>query len=93
VVEVDFGGGLGAEASAVLPAVVLSNDTGNYFGRTFLVAPRCEPGWIPVETGSGSFDLGRLRVVDVDRIVGGSSTDLAPVDLTRIGDRLESMLP
>lgn len=38
-VEVDFGQGQAPEPSGVLWALVLSNDTGNYYGRHYLVAP------------------------------------------------------
>lgn len=75
IVGVDFSGGIGAELDAEYPALVLSNDVGNYFGRTLLVAPildaaRAADAVIPVAVASGVLDLGRLRIADFDRVTG-----------------------
>jgi mRNA-degrading endonuclease toxin of MazEF toxin-antitoxin module len=92
-VTVDLAGALGAEAQGRTGAVVLSNDAGNYFGRTFLVAPvAAADAVLPVMLASDTVDLGRMRVVDVERIVA-SVADPLPGALAPVDAALEAILP
>jgi mRNA-degrading endonuclease toxin of MazEF toxin-antitoxin module len=93
-VEVDFGKGVPPEAGGVRWALVLSNDTGNYYGRHYLVAPLVGPAPVapvnlsacPPAMTAGQVDIGLLRVVDQARLVRplrmmtASAPDLALVD-------------
>jgi mRNA-degrading endonuclease toxin of MazEF toxin-antitoxin module len=94
LIRVDFAGGIGAEANGVHTAAVLSNDVGNYYGRTLLVAPFVAGDAVaPVETAHGVLDLGRMRVVDVDRVIEPSGDALDAAALAAVAERLEAILP
>lgn len=97
IVGVDFTGGIGAELDAEHPALVLSNDVGNYYGRTLLVAPILDgsaaaDAVLPVPLSSGVVDLGRLRIADFDRVTGvrGTATD---ADVRDASARLSLIVP
>lgn len=93
-VTVDFAGALGAEVHGQREAVVLSNDAGNYFGRTFLVAPvAADDPVLPVRIGSDTIDLGRMRVADVERIVGSGGSSFGADALSPVAAALEAVLP
>ena len=93
VIEVDLFGGVGAEPSALHRALVLSNDAGNYFGRTLLVAPFVDSAIVGVPLASGTLDLARLRIVDVDRIQGGILDTIEGDALQQVEAVLEGLLP
>lgn len=98
LVEVDFSGAVGAEASGQTPAVVLSNDVGNYFGRTLLVAPILPPAAaadavLGCPCPSGTLDLGRLRIVDMDRVVSGPTERMADAVLAEAARTLAAVVP
>lgn len=97
-VQVDYGEGRGAEASGVIRSLVLSNDTGNAFGRTLLVAPRADAhALVPVLGMEEPVDLGHLRVVDHTRIQPGPTASLSPSELhapdARLGELLATRPP
>lgn len=93
VIRVDFSGGMGAEAAGIQPALVVSNDAGNYYGRTMLVAPLIygEAVW-PSPGRAPAIDLGRLRVIDRDR-VRGEGEGLGAEILSEIDEDLEAFIP
>jgi mRNA-degrading endonuclease toxin of MazEF toxin-antitoxin module len=98
LLRVDFSGGVGRELTGEHPAVVLSNDAGNYFGRTLLVAPRLGPDDIAgavilVALPSGPIDLGRLRVVDLERVRGSAGDALLPAEMASVESRVRDLLP
>ena len=84
-VEVDFGRGHPSEATGVRQAIVLSNDVGNYFGRTLLVAPVHPDDAEPA-------DLSRLRVVDRERLSGPAAGRLSEEALGNVDQALEARI-
>lgn len=93
IVQVDFAGGVGLELSTPHRALVLSNDAGNYFGRTLLVAPFVDTAIVGVPLSEGTLDLGRLRIVDVDRLRSGILGTTEPGALQQVEATLEGLLP
>lgn len=98
-VVVDFGSQPGPEAIGTRHAIVISNDTGNYFGTHYLVVPLFKTGGIhPVMLASGPMhpalaDLGRLRVIDLARIDTRSPpASMTAEDLSLIGEELRNLL-
>jgi len=100
-VKVDFSRNLGPEPSGVAWAVILSNDTGNYYGRHYLVAPLATTTQVvavslsscPPARQPGAVDLGLLRVVDRQRIVSGTPTlSASEADLKAVDAALREMI-
>jgi mRNA-degrading endonuclease toxin of MazEF toxin-antitoxin module len=98
-VSVDFLRGVPPEPTGVAWSLILSNDTGNYFGRHYIVAPVVvEPvmgvSVTPLPVGAaGAVDLGRMRVVDHDRLAaGGQSLAAAQVDMNEVDAALRTVL-
>lgn len=99
-VTVDFGTGAGVEPDGPVLALVVSNDTGNYFGRHFLVAPIAgsEPvqpvplGNCPPTGEPGAIDIALLRVVDRDRLRPSDSAQATEVDLAAVDSELGQLL-
>lgn len=96
LVKMDFGQQPTPEASGEMYALVLSNDTGNFFGRHYLVAPfSTSPGVASVEVpdAKGFVDLGLLRVADKVRIVDGAERlQVSEGDLELVEAKLREML-
>jgi mRNA-degrading endonuclease toxin of MazEF toxin-antitoxin module len=99
-VTVDFGSGAGIEPSGVVSALIVSNDTGNYFGRHFLVVPVAGPNPVrPVRLASWpssdepeAVDIALLRVVDRDRLRPSDSAQATTVDLAAVDKELSQLL-
>jgi mRNA-degrading endonuclease toxin of MazEF toxin-antitoxin module len=99
-VMIDFGSGAGIEPSRVVSALIVSNDTGNYFGRHFLVLPVVGPNRVqPVRVGtrlsSGdpeAVDVALVRVVDRDRLRPCDHAQATPVDLAAVDKALSRLL-
>lgn len=99
-VEVDFGVGIGAEPSGVVSALVVSNDTGNYFGRHFLVVPVAGADPVnpvsirtcPPNDGPGAVDVGLLRVVDLERLRPADKSTASGVDMVAVDSELRRLL-
>lgn len=100
-VQVDFGQGQAPEPSGVLWALILSNDTGNYYGRHYLVAPLA--GSVPVGAVSlaacpptsapGQVDVGLLRVVDQGRLVQPKNMTAAlPADVAVAEQAIQAII-
>jgi mRNA-degrading endonuclease toxin of MazEF toxin-antitoxin module len=93
VADVDFGVATGGEPAGVLPSLVLSNDTGNWYGQHLLVAPIVDAAVVGVDSVAGTVDLGRIRVVDLQRMRGDPVRFLDGTDLDPIGAGLRSIFP
>ena len=100
-VSVDFGRGPLPEIRGRQWALVVSNDTGNYYGRHFLVAPVAEGNGVngvrlescPPKGRPGVLDVGLLRVVDQVRIDDPRATVAAlPIDVALIDSTLWNLL-
>lgn len=83
-IDVDYGPARGAEPAGTLPSLVLSNDTGNWFGRTLLVAPRVAAPIAGVAVSGTEVDLGRIRVVDMDRVAADPTQFVPAADLAAL---------
>lgn len=99
LVTVDFGAGTGIEPVGPASALIVSNDTGNYFGRHFLVVPAAGPEPVrpvPLDSGppGGRFevDVALLRVVDRDRLRTSNAAVPRDVDMTAVDSELRQLL-
>ena len=92
-VWVDFGSGPASEATGPSRAVVISNDVGNYFGRTLLVVP-CphHAPHLPVDLAGTTVDLGRIRVVDRERLMPEPAEPIPSHELVSLEAHLRSTL-
>ncbi|MEZ4239225.1 MAG: hypothetical protein R3F59_24340 [Myxococcota bacterium] len=94
-VTVDLAGAVGAEARGTVEAVVVSNDDRQLLrphlpGR----APRrCRRQCLPVAVGSDTVDVGRLRIVDVERLQGAAGPPLDPSVLAPLDAALAALVP